>query len=67
MILAGQGTDVIKLEIPQNGDYTRASANRRGVCAWLSGIVGHYRPEDVVSPGTWCSSSANAAAIKARV
>ena len=30
MILADQGADVIKVENPQGGDHTRASANRRG-------------------------------------
>ena len=30
MILADQGADVIKVEPPQGGDHTRASANRRG-------------------------------------
>ena len=30
MILADQGADVIKVEAPQGGDHTRASANRRG-------------------------------------
>ena len=30
MILADQGADVIKVESPQGGDHTRASANRRG-------------------------------------
>ena len=30
MILADQGADVIKVETPQGGDFTRASANRRG-------------------------------------
>src|SRR5665213_2991350 len=29
MILADQGADVIKVENPQGGDHTRASANRR--------------------------------------
>jgi len=30
MILADQGADVIKVEPPQGGDHTRASANRKG-------------------------------------
>ena len=30
MILADQGADVIKVETPRGGDFTRASANRRG-------------------------------------
>ena len=30
MILADQGADVIKVETPHGGDFTRASANRRG-------------------------------------
>ena len=30
MILADQGAEVIKVETPQGGDFTRASANRRG-------------------------------------
>ncbi len=30
MILADQGADVIKIETPRGGDFTRASANRRG-------------------------------------
>ena len=30
MILADQGADVIKIETPHGGDFTRASANRRG-------------------------------------
>ncbi len=30
MILADQGADVIKVESPQGGDHTRASANQRG-------------------------------------
>lgn len=30
MILADQGADVIKIEPPDGGDHTRASANRRG-------------------------------------
>ncbi|HUB12142.1 MAG TPA: CoA transferase [Acetobacteraceae bacterium] len=30
MILADQGADVIKVEQPQGGDHTRASANRKG-------------------------------------
>ena len=30
MILADQGADVIKVETPLGGDFTRASANRRG-------------------------------------
>src|SRR5580692_12291624 len=30
MLLADQGADVIKVENPQGGDHTRASANRRG-------------------------------------
>ena len=44
MILADQGADVIKVENPQGGDHTRASANRRG--GFSATMAGRSRSTD---------------------
>lgn len=32
MMLADQGAEVIKVENPAGGDFTRSAANRQGIC-----------------------------------